>query len=45
MFLKIKYNELNTKKFINVAIDPEIKNLNIWYLFVLKMLFKSLKLY
>ncbi len=29
MFLKIKKNELNTKKFINVAIKPEIKNLNI----------------
>ena len=29
MFLKIKYNELNTKKFRNVAINPEIKNLNI----------------
>ena len=29
MFLKIKKNELKTKKFINVAIKPEIKNLNI----------------
>ena len=29
MFLKIKKNELNTEKFMNVAIKPEIINLNI----------------
>ena len=28
-FLKIKYNELNTTKFIHVAINPEVTNLNI----------------